>query len=409
MMPSQSYASKTNSVSKSVPKRSLSAAEVLQEMERLHAAMEAGERFPGRQALMQRLNASERAVISGLDELARQGKLIKRLGRGGSIVAEGNHTDRSPAALLNGKVTQTEPSVVDFPLIASQSRTIIAITEPDSNIFDQAMQLLMKQAKSVNLTAACHLLSRSEAAHFAAPPVADGVRNYLVFRRENLPLAERLHEAGHRVVLVGTPFTDVTPEVPVVAGDQEHGGYLAMKHLLELGHRRIALHLLKGSGFEYSKDYVKVPRFVGYQHALEEARAEGIEIQVQFLESEYGGEFHGQVIEWGRNMDKVRDYFSRPDAPTAIASWNDDMAIRLLSQLQRAGVRVPEDVSLIGYDNQARGASMHPSLTTMDGLLDQQIRAALRLLTQPQPPAKNHSIVVLPTLVQRESTRLISA
>ena len=262
----------------------------------------------------------------------------------------------------------------------------------------------MKQAKSANLAVACHLLSRSEAAHFAAPPVAEGARSYLVFRRENLALAERLRGAGHRVVFVGTPLTDTTTEVPVVSGDQEHGGYLAMKHLLELGHRRIALHLLKGSEFDFARDYVKVPRFVGYQHALEEARTEGLDISLQFLEAEYGGEFHGQVIEWGRNPNKVHDYFSRPDAPTAVASWNDDMAIRLLNQLQRAGLRVPEDISLIGYDYLDRSASMHPSLTAVDGVLEQQIRAALRLLTQPQAPAKNYSVVVLPTLIRREST-----
>jgi DNA-binding LacI/PurR family transcriptional regulator len=398
-MPSRSYADTIHSVTRSSARRGLSAAEVLQEMERLRASLQVGEQFPGRQKLMQRLGASERAVNLALDELARQGKIIKRLGRGGSIVA-----DPGGSAPQNGNTAQAEPSRHALPLVAPDNRTVIAITEPDGNIFDHAMQLLMKQAKSAKLAVACQLINPGESAHFTVPPIAEGVRRYLIFRRENLPLAERLHKQGHRVVFVATPFTDTTTQVPIVSGDQEHGGYLAMKHLLELGHRCVALHLLVGSGFDFARDYVKVPRFVGYQHALEEAREEGREIQLKVLEAEYGGEFHGQVVEWGRNPDKVREYFASPDAPTAIASWNDDMAIRLLSQLQRAGIRVPEDVSLIGYDNLARGASMHPSLTTVDGVLDQQIRAALRLLTQAQMPAKTHSVVVLPALVRREST-----
>lgn len=372
---------------------------VLRELEQLRDSLQVGEQFPSHRELVRRIDAPERSISWALEELARQGKIIKRLGRGGCIVA--NPADTS---LQNGSALLVEPNRNALGAVASDNRTVIAITEPDGNIFDHVMQLLMKQAKSAKLEVACQLVNHSESARFVVPPITEGARRYLVIRRANLPLAERLHEAGHRVVLVGTPFTDTTTEVPLVSGDQEHGGYLAVKHLLELGHRRIALHLLKDVEFDFSRDYVKVPRFVGYQHAIDEAREEGLNIQLQSLSAEYGGEFHGQVIEWGRNPDKVREYFSRLDAPTAIASWNDDMAIRLLSQLQHAGIRVPEDVSLVGYDNLAPSASMHPSLTTVDGVLDQQIRAALRFLTQPQAPAKNPSVVVLPALVRREST-----
>jgi DNA-binding LacI/PurR family transcriptional regulator len=380
-------------------RRRLDAADVLRELERLHDSLEVGEQFPTHRELVRRIGAPERSISWALEELARQGKIMKRLGRGGCIVTDPGHN-----GLRNGNAPHSEQNGSTLPTVAANDRTVIAITEPDGNIFDHAMQLLMKQAKSAKLAVACQLVNHSEHAHFVVPPVAEGERRYLVIRRENLPLAERLHHAGHRVVLVGTPFNDTTTKVPVVSGDQEHGGYLAIKHLLELGHRRIAIHTYQNDGFDYSRDYVKVPRFVGYQHAIDEAREEGHDIRLQLLSAQYGGEFHGQVVEWGRDPDKVREYFSGSTAPTAIVSWNDDIAIRLLSQLQRAGVRVPEDVSLVGYDNLARGASMHPSLTTVDGVLDQQIRAALRLLTHAQAPAKAQSVVVLPTLIQREST-----
>jgi DNA-binding LacI/PurR family transcriptional regulator len=377
----------------------LDASDVLRELERLHDSLEVGDQFPAHRELVRRFGAPERSISWALEELARQGKIIKRLGRGGSIVA-----DPGRAGLRNGSASHAGRSENTRAPVPSNDHTVIAITEPDGNIFDHAMQLLMKQAKPAKLAVACHLVNHSEAANFVVPSIAEGALRYLVIRRENLPLAERLYEAGHRVVLLGTPFADTATEVPVISGDQEHGGYLAMKHLLDLGHRRVAIHSYYNNAFDYSRDYVKVPRFVGYHHAIEEAREEGRDIEFQVLGAEYGGEFHGQVIEWGRNPEKVRAYFSSPEAPTAIVSWNDDIAIRLLSQLQRAGVRVPEDVSLVGYDNLARGASMHPSLTTVDGVLDQQIRAALRLLTQPQAPAKTHSVVVLPALVKREST-----
>jgi DNA-binding LacI/PurR family transcriptional regulator len=324
--------------------------------------------------------------------LARQGKIIKRLGRGGSIVAEssqllhqGNSNSR---AVSNGDALS--------PTTLADTRTIVAIAEPDGGIFDNAMQLLMKQAKSAKLAVTCQLMHGDEAAHFMAPPAARGPHGYIVFRYHFLPLAERLQAEGHRVVFVGTPHTDDAIEVPIVFGDQEHGGYLAVKHLLELGHRRFAFH--------FSGDYPTLRRWVGCQRALDEARQEGLELHTEMLDVAYGGELDGLVAEWGRDLDAVRAYFARPEAPTALVSWNDDMAVKVLTLLQSAGVRVPEDVSLIGYDNLTRSAAVHPSLTTVDGVLDQQIQSALRLLSQSNPSPRNQSIIVLPTLIQREST-----
>jgi LacI family transcriptional regulator len=211
-------------------------------------------------------------------------------------------------------------------------------------------------------------------------------------------LAERLQDAGHRVVCVGTPPTNNAIEVPIVFGDQEQGGYLAVKHLLDLGHRRIA--------FQFLGDYPTLRRWAGCQHAIEEAKANGIGLQTEVLDVIESGDCFGQIGPWCKDDQAVQEYFASPTAPTAIVSWNDDFAVKLLTRLQSAGIRVPTDVSLIGYDNLARSAAVHPALTTIDGAFDQQIRAALRLLSQPEAPVRNQSIIVLPTLINRESTAL---
>ena len=67
--------------------------------------------------------------------------------------------------------------------------------------------------------------------------------------------------------------------------------------------------------------------------------------------------------------------------------WNDHEAVRLATVLSRAGVRVPEQVSLVGYDNLPESSLIYPLLTTIDQAIGQQLRLALRLLTQPVPPA----------------------
>ena len=355
--------------------------------------MAPGDTVPPHQEIMRRLGASERSVIWALDQLRRQGIILRRHGARTVIAGEGVGEQTRP----NG----SRPQRAEATAVGVDSRTVIAIAEPDGGIFDQALQVLVKQAKAAKLSVHCRLMPREESEDFQVPPRGNGPCGYVLFRRQFLPLAERLQAEGHRVVFVGTPYADCSTEVPNVFGDQEHGGYLAVKHLLDLGHRRIAFH--------FTTDYLQLRRWAGCQRALNEAREVGLDVQSQMLEVAYVGRDQDEVAQWRNEPQAVRDYFERSDAPTAIVSWNDDMAVKMLTLLQRAGVRVPEDVSLVGYDNLDRGAEVHPALTTLDGALDTQIQAALRWLSQPNQVPKNQSIMVTPTIVRRDSSAPVSA
>jgi DNA-binding LacI/PurR family transcriptional regulator len=87
-----------------------------------------------------------------------------------------------------------------------------------------------------------------------------------------------------------------------------------------------------------------------------------------------------------------------------VAAWNDHEAVRLLGQMMRSGIRVPQDVSIVGYDDLPEGRLIHPTLTTVDTSIERQLLTALELLTNPIQPPFNHSVVVLPTLVCRDSS-----
>jgi len=93
-----------------------------------------------------------------------------------------------------------------------------------------------------------------------------------------------------------------------------------------------------------------------------------------------------------------------PGAPTGITVWNDHEAAKLLAILTRAGIRVPEEVSLIGYDNVPESNRVYPALTTIDAGIPQLIRVAVDMLTGAVPPQRSRSVMVLPTLVVRDST-----
>ena len=78
--------------------------------------------------------------------------------------------------------------------------------------------------------------------------------------------------------------------------------------------------------------------------------------------------------------------------------------MHVLAALTAAGIKVPEDVSLIGYDALPQGLMVHPTLTTIDSMVHQQLDAAVQLLTQPVPQRGPYTAVALPTLIQRGST-----
>jgi LacI family transcriptional regulator len=156
-----------------------------------------------------------------------------------------------------------------------------------------------------------------------------------------------LHGSGYPVVMLDDQMIP-TGTTPWVGADNRTGAYTAVKHLLQLGHRRIG-HIKGRIGYECSED-----RYRGYCDALEEASIEvdpALVVQGDFLVT--GGSACAQQL------------FALPDRPTAIFAASDDMASGVLLAAEEAGLRVPEDVALVGFDDTAPAAFMHPPLTTI--------------------------------------------
>lgn len=344
---------------------------VLRDLDEYCASLQPGDVVPVLAELMRRFDASERAVRSALDELRRQGKIIRRQGAG-TFVAE-----RQPQ----------HGSVALLPAALTDSRTIVAIGRPDRSFFDRCMHLLVEQTEAAGLSLACRMLGSESETPSLLSTEAVQAKGFILFSHRLAPLAESLQEAGARVVILGEPPMDMTPEAPCVYGSSEQGGYLATRHLLDLGHRRIA--------FVGKEGPQRSLRWRGRERAIQEARRTR-EVQVTYILKE-------QVVAWANNPSLAAAYFARQDAPTGIVDWNDHDAARLLSALTRAGVKVPEDVSLVGYDNLPESELVYPPLTTVEQGIGQQLQAALSLLTRSTTPLL-HTVVALPTLICRESS-----
>jgi len=156
-----------------------------------------------------------------------------------------------------------------------------------------------------------------------------------------------LHASGYPVVMLDDQVIP-TGETAWVGADNRTGANAAVKHLLQLGHRRIG-HIKGRIGYECSED-----RYRGYCDALAEAGLApdpALVAQGDFLVT--GGEAC------------ARQLFALPERPTAIFAASDDMASGVLAAAAAAGLRVPEDVALVGFDDTAPAAFMRPSLTTI--------------------------------------------
>src|SRR4051794_4519740 len=175
--------------------------------------------------------------------------------------------------------------------------------------------------------------------------------------------------------------------VPVASVDQFAGARRATEHLLELGHRTV--HHIAGP-----EDWLEAQaRVQGWRAALSAARAEIPEPLVGDWSARSGHE-HGERL-------------AADLAVTAIFSANDQMALGALRALHEAGRRIPQEVSLVGFDDIPEAPYFTPPLTTVRQDFNEMGRRGLRLLLDtieaPEPGPPPH-LEVAPELIVRAST-----
>jgi DNA-binding LacI/PurR family transcriptional regulator len=184
---------------------------------------------------------------------------------------------------------------------------------------------------------------------------ADGI---IVATRASKSSNERLAElidCGIPVSLIGRDFRH--PHADLVMADNLKGGYEATSHLIALGHKRIGfigVSLTEG---------LRLKRFQGYLEAM----------------NEHGLPVEEQLIVGGRNISEQMPGYSTEEMgydgmvkllqlkrrPTAVFARNDYTAMGALNAIKRAGLRIPEDIAVVGYDDIPLASHTSPTLTTV--------------------------------------------
>jgi LacI family transcriptional regulator len=174
---------------------------------------------------------------------------------------------------------------------------------------------------------------------------------------------------------------------PSAVGDDARGGYLATQHLLELGHRRIAL--ISGPAGTSTVQ----GRITGYRKAMTEA---GLAVPCDYVVAATFGAAAGR--------EAAAQLLSLRERPTAIFAVNDTTAIGALSALTRRGFRVPHDMSLVGYSDIPIVRDLPVPLTTIRVPYDRIAADAVALLDQAGKGLAARQRVSEPVLVVRESS-----
>lgn len=190
------------------------------------------------------------------------------------------------------------------------------------------------------------------------------------------------------VVMIDRNLSNV--EVDAVLTDNQLGGYLATRHLLELGHTRIAC-IAGPSSITPSAE-----RIIGYRNALEEA---GILYDEALV---LRGDYHAQS-----GMDITNSILSMNPRPTAIFALNDLMALGALRAAAEADCSVPEDLAVVGYDDLEIARFTNPPLTTIAQPKKEIGVQAVHLLVdrmsqKNRPPSR---LILPPELIVRRSTQ----
>ena len=337
----------------------------------LNGALEPGAQYYSDRQLIERYGVSLLTVRQAMAELVSAQLLERRQGSGTFI--------SSRVAKMRAKSDDTQPGAILFT-----GWTPAALSGWDSMYFRDIFEGMQSEAETRGLQILFDDFRAQSVEKIGAEAKARGIRGALaLIGKDSERRTKLLTSAGLPVVAVNFSMKGVPSIVP----DDFAGGQLAVKHLLLLGHRRIA-HLNSGE---------TTPHWAEVKRAYLECTEVGIESGVSLLFE--STKLRG-TIDVG--YDLAAQLLDRGNLPTAIFAGNDLMAIGAMRLLQERGLKIPQDISIIGFDNIEAAEICSPPLTTISVDRKEMGRTAVRMLLDPSAHTEPKPIGV--KLVERKST-----
>lgn len=288
------------------------------------------------------LNDRKGAVKISEETRARIWNAVKELG----------YHPNALARSLAGKRTHTVALVMQYASIFSSW----------SGFTSEMMHGVVQAAVHHDLDLMLHTRERPDT-QTEAMVLTDGrVDGALLLRDWDDPLIDLLVE--HQIPTTLIFGRSRNPCVPYACCDDELGGRMATEHLIALGHRRI-MHLGGPEGSSAAVD-----RRAGFVSVL---REHGIEPNPAWIL---------QVTHSGAPFDEALAALHDTPRPTAVFAWSDDVALRLMAEARNARIRVPDDLSVVGFDSTEICNHTSPTLTSVSQNIPLVASEGVRLLAE---------------------------
>lgn len=346
----------------------------------------AGQPLPSRMQMCEEFGTTRVTLDKAIHELVREG-LLRSVKGSGTFISEGT-----------GHAASADASARTLRLGVVMSRAVPdkMVEKPgtDNFYFGPLFQGIRDAVAGKPVEVVYAHYDQFDYASFYRDSSLDGILLITPMLHE-LPALHALAAARIPFVAVGmSSHAPADATLPFVDTDNRQGASDAVQHLLDLGHRRIALVNLATSQANHHD------RLEGYRRALGAVGAP-VDLRDLLLYPIHEAERHDERIQaW------LSQFLASGSLPTAIFACDYLMALSTVRVLRRNGLRVPDDVSVVGFDDPFSAEHLTPALTTVRQPVYQVGRlSAQRLLDTLRAGKLPHGAEILPTqLIVRDST-----
>jgi len=324
-----------------------------------------GERFCSENELSDFFSLSRQTVRYAMSILEEQ-KYIRKVRGSGTYICD-NLPCINPKTMNIGVISTYFDDYI-FPGIIRGIEDVLSAN-------GYAMQFAMTNNKATRECRTLTHLLKTGVDGLIIEPTKSGLpnRNIKMYEDINVP-----------VVFFNSDYPSLT--YPYISLNDVEAGHIAVKHLFNRGHKRIA-------GIFLHNDLQGHRRYLGYLNAHYEMKIDADDENVIWYSTE-------DLQSLFRNSERI---LARIGDCTAVLCYNDQLAVRFIEMLRANGIRVPDDISVIGIDNSELSAMCDPPLTTIAHPLDRLGRCAAETLISMINGQKGQSILFDASLIERKS------
>jgi GntR family transcriptional regulator of arabinose operon len=327
--------------------------------------------------LMKEFKVSRHTVRAAIGELVNEGWLYREQGAGTFCAERSKSKTASTNKIKTIAIITTFISNYIFPSIIQGAESIlrekgyqVMLYNTNNNLENEKKILETVLSQSVD-----GIIIEPTKSAFSNP----NIQYFFTLERNKIPY-----------IMINAFYDELEPICLVM--DDEKGGYIQTEHLIENGHENIV-------GFFKTDDVQGVKRMKGY---IKAHRHYEIPINPSNIINYKSEEKHTKPIE------KLKEVLTKNEKPTALVCYNDELALILLDTLRELQLHIPNDISIVGYDDSFLAVASEVKLTSIKHpKFEMGARAAkmiVDLVTGKQSTQKLHSVIYEPELIIRHST-----